>query len=196
MGAFAYISDTATLTWDEGMYAIHGYEPGDIVPTIELGFAHVGPAYREQTRALGDEALTASGAIAWYYTLIDARTRPRRVLAIIDPLVEDGKVRGMRGFLIDITAPVRDETAIAASTAVARSAEKRAVIEQAKGVLMVTQAISAEEAFARLSQYSQRVNRKISLLAQDILDAIADPQILRTLTRSICAGLEADERTR
>ena len=94
----------------------------------------------------------------------------------------------MRGFLIDITASVRDETAIAANTAVARSAEKRAVIEQAKGALMVTQAISAEEAFARLSQYSQRVNRKISLLAQDILDATADPLILRTLTRSICAG--------
>ncbi|MEG9250273.1 ANTAR domain-containing protein [Arthrobacter sp. Soc17.1.1.1] len=193
VGVFTYRGDTAALTWDEGMYAIHGYEPGDIVPALEVGFAHVEPASRDEARSYWGETLTAGIPAAWYYTLINARARPRRVLAVVDPLIEDGVVRGVRGFLIDITVSVRDEITSVANTAVARSAAKRAVIEQAKGVLLVTQGLGAEEAFARLNQYSQRVNRKVALLAQDILDATADPQILRTLTRSICAATATNQ---
>lgn len=186
-GIFTYRRESAALVWDEGMYMIHGYEPGDIVPTLEVGFAHVKPALRDRARAFWDEALSAKGPSAWYYTLIDARSRPRHVLAVTDPTRDGGIVGGIRGFLVDITTSVHDDAHRAANTAVARSAERRAVIEQAKGVLLATQGASAEEAFTCLSRYSQRVNRKVSLLAQDILDATADPQILRALTRSICA---------
>jgi GAF domain-containing protein len=48
----------------------------------------------------------------------------------------------------------------------------RAVIEQAKGVVMVQQGIDATAAFAALRQLSQRRNEKLALVAQRIVDGV------------------------
>ncbi len=48
--------------------------------------------------------------------------------------------------------------------------DSRAVIEQAKGVLMAQQRCSADEAFALLVQQSQRANRKLRDVAQGVVD--------------------------
>jgi GAF domain-containing protein len=55
----------------------------------------------------------------------------------------------------------------------------RAVIEQAKGMIMLTHKVSADEAFDILSTASQRQNRKLRAMAQMIVDgelAVPDPQ--------------------
>lgn len=49
--------------------------------------------------------------------------------------------------------------------------ESRAVIDQAKGVLMAREAISAEEAFATLLRASQASNTKVRDLAQNLVEA-------------------------
>jgi GAF domain-containing protein len=49
----------------------------------------------------------------------------------------------------------------------------RAVIEQAKGVLMATFAIDADKAFDLLRQASQVENRKLRVVAADVVDAAA-----------------------
>jgi AmiR/NasT family two-component response regulator len=48
----------------------------------------------------------------------------------------------------------------------------RAVIEQAKGILMAHLNVNAEEAFAELVRRSQRANRKLTLIVADLA---ADP---------------------
>jgi GAF domain-containing protein len=50
--------------------------------------------------------------------------------------------------------------------------ESRAVIEQAKGVLMARHRCSAEEAFRRLAAESQRTNRKLRDLAVELVRAV------------------------
>lgn len=50
--------------------------------------------------------------------------------------------------------------------------ESRALIEQAKGVLMAQLGIPAEEAFAALVDRSQRSNRKLRDLAQEVVDEV------------------------
>ncbi|MGY2067876.1 ANTAR domain-containing protein [Blastococcus sp. SYSU DS0619] len=50
--------------------------------------------------------------------------------------------------------------------------ESRAVIEQAKGVLMAQQGIDAEQAFEVLRQASQRYNRKLRDIAAGIVDGV------------------------
>lgn len=50
--------------------------------------------------------------------------------------------------------------------------ESRELIGQAKGVLMEREKCSSEEAFQILKQVSQRTNRKLRLVAQDVLDSI------------------------
>ena len=50
--------------------------------------------------------------------------------------------------------------------------QSRAVIEQAKGILMVQRRCDAAEAFAILSGASQRSNRKLRDIAQAIVDGV------------------------
>ncbi|MGY1663686.1 ANTAR domain-containing protein [Geodermatophilus sp. SYSU D00705] len=66
------------------------------------------------------------------------------------------------------------EHATAAETArtLRLAMESRAVIEQAKGVLMGRHHCSAEEAFRLLSTESQRTNRKLRDLAADLVGAV------------------------
>jgi GAF domain-containing protein len=69
------------------------------------------------------------------------------------------------------------EHAAAAETArsLRLAMESRAVIEQAKGVLMARHRCSAEEAFRRLAAESQRTNRKLRDLAVDLVGAVQRP---------------------
>jgi GAF domain-containing protein len=52
----------------------------------------------------------------------------------------------------------------------------RAVIDQAKGVLMAVHGIDSDEAFARLVEQSQQENVKVRDLAQRFLNQIIDSQ--------------------
>jgi hypothetical protein len=57
----------------------------------------------------------------------------------------------------------------------AEAMRSRAVIEQAKGMLMSDHRINADEAFQRLTQLSQRSNRKLREVAQRLVDERTDP---------------------
>ncbi|HET7049407.1 MAG TPA: ANTAR domain-containing protein [Solirubrobacteraceae bacterium] len=48
---------------------------------------------------------------------------------------------------------------------------RRAVIEQAKGVLMARHALTAEDAFAMLREHSQHTGRKLVEVAQGVVDS-------------------------
>ena len=52
--------------------------------------------------------------------------------------------------------------------------ESRVVIEQAKGILMATERIDADAAFERLKTRSQRTNRKLRLVAEEVVAGLAE----------------------
>jgi len=61
--------------------------------------------------------------------------------------------------------------------AVELSAKTRAVIEQAKGALMITYGLDEDEAFALLRWHSQHSNIKLRDIAAAITDHTSDPGI-------------------
>jgi GAF domain-containing protein len=65
------------------------------------------------------------------------------------------------------------ETTSALAEQMAEAMASRAVIEQAKGVLIAQQQVTPEEAFAILSRASQTANRKLRDIAQAIVDGAA-----------------------
>ncbi|MET0452851.1 MAG: ANTAR domain-containing protein [Mycobacterium sp.] len=60
------------------------------------------------------------------------------------------------------------------SAAVAEFRANRAVIEQAKGMLMFIYGLDADRAFAVLKEHSQRHNLKLRVVAQQILDDLVE----------------------
>ena len=52
--------------------------------------------------------------------------------------------------------------------------DTRVIIEQAKGVLMATERVDADAAFERLKTRSQRTNRKLRLVADEVVSSLGD----------------------
>jgi hypothetical protein len=96
------------------------------------------------------------------------------VIVIGDRLYDDnGDVIGTHGFYVDVTETGRRREELV-SAAVAEIAENRAVIEQAKGMLMLIYRISGESAFELLKWRSQETNVKLRVLADQMLADFAE----------------------
>jgi PAS domain S-box-containing protein len=171
-GSYEHRFATGELKWSDEMYRIHGYQRGEVIPRLESGFPGVPPEEQDGVRALWERLLSHGGPVAGYHTIIDRRGVRHRVLSVGDLIVDAGTVVGVRGMVTDLTKPVDRNVRRAADRAVADSAARRAVIEQAKGILMGRHGIGAEEAFEALSTRSQNVNRRVADLAQDLVDAV------------------------
>jgi hypothetical protein len=79
------------------------------------------------------------------------------------------------GYFVDITDAGRRASEADIHDAVERPAATRAVIEQAKGALMVVQGVSAEDAFAVLRWHSSHANIKLRDVATLITQGMSDP---------------------
>ena len=169
-GTFQYYLDTDTFHWSDEMYKIHGYQRGDVVPTYSLGQAHILPALREEAAAFWTEITEVGGPLSAYLTLRDIKGTHHQVLVTGDQLADGDTVLGVWGVLIDLTHSIHLDSHKLANEAVAASAIKRGIIEQAKGILMGQTGISAESAFMLISKRSQDTNRKVNTIAQDIVD--------------------------
>ncbi|RJT74875.1 ANTAR domain-containing protein [Arthrobacter cheniae] len=164
-----YFADDS-YTWSDELYRIHGYERGDIVPTLELGMSHFDPADRDAVRAFWTKVTTTGGPSSVYASLLDLTGRTHKLLVCADLLLHEDEPVGVWALVVDLTNSIHADTHKLANEAVAASALSRAVIEQAKGILMGRTGLNATEAFDRISSYSQCTNRKVVVISQKIID--------------------------
>jgi len=92
-----------------------------------------------------------------------------------------GEVIGTQGFYLDVT-PSAKQRQESITEALAEIAHQRAVIEQAKGVLMYVYGIGPDAAFDVLRR-SQDANVKLRALAEQLVARRAHPQARRRLPR-------------
>jgi hypothetical protein len=170
-GTIEHYFGSPTLTWSDELYRIHGYTRGDVVPTFDLGLSHIQPQDRDAAKSFWEELMSTGGPLSAYLALLDADGRTRRILISGDLIRDDeGTPIGVWALVVDLSRSIREETHRIANEAVAASALSRAVIEQAKGILMGRAGLNATEAFGRISQRSQTTNRKVVVIAQEIID--------------------------
>ncbi|HSE10866.1 MAG TPA: PAS and ANTAR domain-containing protein [Nocardioidaceae bacterium] len=169
-GPFRYDVARQRWWWSDDLYRIHGFEPGDVVPTTELLTRHKHPDDAAVATAIIRNAFTSGEPFALWHRIIDARLRTRTVVSVGDGVRDkSGVLVEVRGYMVDVTGSKRSQTARDIDEAVRRSAASRGTIEQAKGVIMVTLAVDADEAFARLKRSSQNANVKLRDLAAELL---------------------------
>lgn len=139
------------------MYAIHGYCRGEIVPTLALTLAHKHPDDLPRILKVNEELFTGGGHVAIYHRVIDAQGREHKVLTAGEAFIgAHGELRSVAGVMLDLTATVHDETAVAAREAVDGAMGTRCLIAQASGILMGRGAVTAEEAFGMLRAYATK----------------------------------------
>lgn len=167
VGQFVYRVEHDQWWWSEDLFRIYGYEPGEVSPATEVLLGHKHPDDLEHTREALRRALEHGEPFSCYHRIIDAQGRTRHVAGVADAsLAPDGTVHELRGYLVDLTRPRRHDVAEQTAEALRGAAEHRAVIDQAKGILMFVYSLDADTAFAVLSARSQANNIKVRELAE------------------------------
>ena len=172
VGEFHYDVASEIWQWSEGTFAIHGFKPGDVVPTTLLVLTHKHPEDRGDFEALFHCVLTEGGTIVSHHRIIDGNGATRRVVMIAEAVKDtDGSIATVKGHYLDLSAVMNAEAFMVADEAVTRATEKRQFIEQAKGLLMCRFQIDSETPFAMLAQRSQRDQRKLRTVAEELIDS-------------------------
>ncbi|OBH07580.1 PAS and ANTAR domain-containing protein [Mycobacterium sp. E1747] len=168
MGTFRFYFDGQRWEWCEQVARLHGYEPGTVTPTTELVLAHKHPDDRRQIAATLDDIRRNHGPFSTRHRIIDVQGNVHHVVVVGNQLVDEaGTVVGTEGFYVDVTPTDHVNEALTAE--VEKFSKNRAVIEQAKGMLMVIYGIDEKTAFALLTWRSQENNVKLRPLARQIL---------------------------
>ncbi len=85
-------------------------------------------------------------------------------------LDDAGAVLGTAGYYIDLTSTFDENQPEVLDDALPDLFENRAVIEQAKGVLMAVYRVGPDQAFRVLQWRSQETNVKLRTLAKQLVD--------------------------
>lgn len=191
-GTFVADGKTKVMEWADEMYAIHGYRRGEIVPTLALTLAHKHPEDLPRILKVNEELFSHGGHVAIYHRGIDAQGREHKVLTAGEAFIDaHGELRSVAGVMLDLTATVHDETAVAAREAINGALGTRCLIAQASGILMGRGAVTAEEAFGILRTYSNNTNIKLADVAQTLVtlaEHVTDPVPLESYLLSLQGG--------
>ncbi len=71
VGDFSFEVDSGLWNWSEGSSIIHGFEPGDVVPTTGLVLAHKHPADRDEFERIFRGVVTDGGTMVSHHRIID-----------------------------------------------------------------------------------------------------------------------------
>lgn len=155
--------------WSPEMYRIHGFEPGEVVPTTALVMRHKHPAESEVGRRQIGEAVHSGEPFSLRQRIVDAAGHVRTVVVVGAGVKDEtGRVVEVRGYMVDVSRTLRQDC----SLAVAAAFEHRGPIEQSKGMLMLIHGTSADAAFRLLQQASQHSNTKLHVLAERLVDQL------------------------
>jgi PAS domain S-box-containing protein len=198
VGYFTYTVDDDHWAWSAGLYALHGYQPHEVEATTELMLHHKHPEDTARSLEVLEEVIRDAAPFSCYHRIIDVRGRVRSVLSVGRGLVgAHGKVEQVTGFFVDLTEVRRAETEHEVETALVEIAKTRAVIEQAKGIVMVRVGCDAEQAFAILRNASSHQNVKLNEVSRLLIEAVSDPALgqddlrLREISKMLCGAESA-----
>jgi hypothetical protein len=174
VGRFRWDLITQQWWWSDETFQIHGFEPGDVVPTTTLVLAHKHPADRERVSRILHTAGVTGNPFSSVHRIMDARGR-ERTLTVVGQGRRDldaRRVLVLEGYFIDVTATIQARASEAASVSIRASAATRAPIEQAKGIIASALNVDVEEAFARLRRTSNDTNVAVRDIARRIVELI------------------------
>jgi hypothetical protein len=176
-GTFRVEYPSEKLHWSDEMYQVHGYERGEVVPTLDLLYSHKHPDDRQRCMDLVAKVVQTGGYYCMYHRIFDAQGNTRHVLTSGDALLDsNGTVTALEGVLLDLSTTLRRETEQIARDAVVAATATRGVIDQARGILIGRLLVSSDDAFQMLVDHSSHRNIKLAVVAAEILRLAQSPE--------------------
>jgi hypothetical protein len=167
---FSFDAVAGTWWWSPQLFALHGYAPGEVSPSTELLLTHKHPQDRSRTEGTLRGVLATGQPFCCRHRVIDTAGQVRHVLSIGEAVRgDDGKVVAVKGYFVDLTDGLGGVLAEAAWAAEQHRGEPRAVIEQAKGLLVGAYWMPPEAAFELLVWSAERRNLQVRTLAEGLV---------------------------
>ena len=192
VGAYVFHVPSRRWQWSEEVYRIHGFAPGEVVPTTELLLAHKHPEDLGRARQVIEEVLRTGEPFSSRHRLVDALGVTRTVVVVGRGLVVDGQVVQLHGYFVDVTDALRADAKAEADAAVRAATEHRSVLDQAKGAVMLALGVGEDAAFDLLAARSQAVNVKVREVAAELVDDIACGRLANATAEAMTDWLCAD----
>jgi len=175
VGFFTYFVGDDVWSWSDGMYELHGYEPGAMAATTDLLLKHKHPD--DALRAFEAlESATGNGfPFSCYHRIISASGQVRYVLSVGRGVFgPQGRVEEVTGYFVDMTGVREAQGPTEGETALVRVAETRSMVDQAKGIVMVALGCDDVAAFAMLRKYADERDMKVGELARRFVEEVAE----------------------
>jgi hypothetical protein len=149
--------------------------PAKSKPTTELVLSHKHPDDLADVKGLLRQSEAPFGS---RHRIRTTTGDIRNVVVVGDAVTDaDGRITATRGFYVDITAAFNADLQHSITNELQVIVPQREIIEQAKGMLMVTYQISADAAFGILRWRSQEHNVKLAIIAERL---VADLPVLHS----------------
>ena len=169
VGTFDLDLATGQMTWSQLLYDLHGLVPEVDEPTPTVLFDSVVGEDRERARAQFHRGAQAGGLFSVRYQMVDRQGHTHELVIAAEAWGMEGDASYVSGFVLDVTRPLEDHM----NQAVAASAQHRAVIEQAKGVVMLALRVPEDAAFRALRGLSNTHNVRLASLAEQLIEHVS-----------------------
>jgi hypothetical protein len=171
VGRFRHRADTDRWHWSDEIFTMHGFAPGEVVPTTALLTAHQHPDDRERVQTVLSEARERGGPFGTLHRLVDTAGEVHTVV-LAGAARTEADAMTLEGVLADLTGAIAEHARVRASEAIAASAVNRAAIEQCKGAIAFACGISPDEAWVVLRSASNDTNVPVRELAHRVTAAL------------------------
>jgi PAS domain S-box-containing protein len=198
VGSFRYLKVPDRWEWSDAVARMHGYAPGMVVPTTQLILSHKHPEDQPAVSEIIDRVLRHGAAFSSKHRIVDTAGAEHVVVVVGDRVLgEDDEVIGTAGFYIDITENFEADIQKSVTEVVAAVEERRALIQEAIGIIRMAYGVSAERAFEVLARRSQLTNVKLRTIAARFVEQLVDePTTAEVRTQVDHALLTAHEPRR
>lgn len=160
--------------WSDEVYTMHGFAPGEVVPTTPLVLAHRHPDDRDGVSQSLLRSARTGDPFGSMHRIVDASGDARTLVVAAQGRRSraTGQVVEVSGYVVDVTESHRSAAQREATAAIQAADTSRSVIERARGVLMVAYGVGPEEAFEILRKRSNDSNVPVRDLARDMLERL------------------------
>jgi hypothetical protein len=180
VGQFRFYFAADLWEWSAEVAQIHGYPAVEMTPTSEQVMSHKHADDFAKMAATLQHLRNSHGTLNTRHRIVDVQGDTHEVAIVgLELCDSNGAVIGTQGFYVDVTPSTGSldvderERNQMITQAVAEISERRGVIEQVKGMLMLIYHIDDQHAFELLRWRSQLANTKLRALAEQLRDDIA-----------------------
>ncbi|WP_407320249.1 PAS and ANTAR domain-containing protein [Isoptericola halotolerans] len=174
VGRYRVEIESGVTWWSDEVYRMHGREPGEIEPTVDLLRSRTHPDDRARLSRTAVVALRAGRPFSSAHRIVDPHGKARTVVVTGQAQHDDdGAVSHVVGYVLDVSPVTREALDRESHRAVGRAMVSAAAVEQAKGAYMAIQGITEDEAGDRLGEAAARAGIPVQAAASQIVAALA-----------------------